>query len=115
MAEGTEITAYLHIKMGPPSDYIHYEGKILTGNSIEMNSKTKLVIGRNPQIVNFQIFDLADDSSVSRVHCALYYDAKLAQFVLTDENSSNGTYINGDRINPYEPRPLRHNDEIELG
>ena len=35
--------------------------------------------------------------------------------MLLDTYSSNGTYINGHRLPPDEPRALRHGDEVCFG
>jgi pSer/pThr/pTyr-binding forkhead associated (FHA) protein len=113
--ETNTITAHLHITMGPASEHIRYEGKINSGNSIEINATKKLIIGRNPQIANLQIYDLVDDSSISRVHCTIYFDTQKQSFVISDENSSNGTYLNETRLNPYEIVTIKHGDTLELG
>jgi hypothetical protein len=113
--ETNTITAQLHITMGPASEHIRYDGKFITGNSIELNSTKKLIIGRNPQIANLQIYDLVDDSSISRVHCTIFYDNQKQSFEISDENSSNGTYLNELRLNPYELVNIKHGDTLELG
>lgn len=50
---------------------------------------------------------------VSRKHASL----KLAdnQLNLWDLGSSNGTFLNGTRLNPHRPYPVRDGDEIRLG
>jgi pSer/pThr/pTyr-binding forkhead associated (FHA) protein len=113
--ETNTITAQLHITMGPASEHIRYDGKLITGNSIEINTSKKLIIGRNPQIANLQIYDLVDDSSISRVHCTIFFDNQKQSFVISDENSSNGTYLNEVRLNPYEIVSIKHGDTLELG
>lgn len=35
--------------------------------------------------------------------------------VVSDMGSANSTYLNGQRLMPYEPRILRDNDELRLG
>ncbi|MHC4064413.1 MAG: ATP-binding protein [Planctomycetota bacterium] len=51
------------------------------------------------------------DDSVSRRHAELRPDN--GNWVLTDLASSNGTYLNGVRID--KPCPLKHGDQIKLG
>jgi hypothetical protein len=109
------VIAYLHIIMGPSSDYVHFEGKSIVGSSIEINSLTKVVIGRNPEIATLQIYDIADDSSISRVHCSIHFDSRINSFVLTDLGSANGSYVNNERINAQEATVIKHGDAIELG
>lgn len=109
------LTAHLHITTGPSPEHIRFGGRLLTANSIVVSSKTRLIIGRNPQIANLQIYDLMDDTSISRIHCSIYYDAGLNRFMLTDEASANGTFLNEQRMNPHEATQLHHGDSIELG
>lgn len=51
--------------------------------------------------------------SLSRVHAVIYRDSS-SQFVLEDSESTNGTWLNDMRINPRQPTPLSHGDEITL-
>jgi pSer/pThr/pTyr-binding forkhead associated (FHA) protein len=41
--------------------------------------------------------------------------AEEGNFVLTDVGSTNGTFVNGERINPSEPRQLSDGDELTFG
>ena len=52
-----------------------------------------------------------DDPTVSRLHAALEQFAE--GWCVTDLGSSNGTFVNGDRI--WASRRLRHGDEIRVG
>jgi hypothetical protein len=65
-------------------------------------------------------FDLspfgASRKGVSRMHAALSCIANgSARFSLTDLGSSNGTYLNGERLIAHQPYDLRDGDEICLG
>src|SRR5688572_25987857 len=116
MAEQTKAgVAFLYITLGPASEFIRLGGKIITENFIELDSVNKLVIGRNPELANLQIYDLVDESSISRIHCSIYFDAAQNCFILSDEGSSNGTYLNHERIGSKESKQLRNGDEIEVG
>jgi pSer/pThr/pTyr-binding forkhead associated (FHA) protein len=55
----------------------------------------------------------AHAQGVSRVHAVI----RLAHSVLmiTDLDSRNGTYLNGERLPAHQPRILRDGDEIRLG
>ena len=75
-------------------------------------SKPVTVIGRNPAKCDI-VFYPNQDSSMSRTHCTIQQDGKFYQ--LTDNNSSNGTRVNGTVINPNDPVQLRDADEIVLG
>ena len=50
---------------------------------------------------------------VSRNHARVTADHR--RYHLTDLDSANGTFVNGERLAPYVPRLLRHGDKIRLG
>jgi hypothetical protein len=54
-----------------------------------------------------------DDFSVSRIHARISKEEN--DYFLEDLNSTNGTFKNGLRLNPYEKRKLQEEDEITLG
>lgn len=54
-----------------------------------------------------------DSLGVSRIHACLY--RRDHTLTITDMNSSNRTFINGQRLHPQEVRVLTHGDEIRLG
>ncbi len=49
----------------------------------------------------------------SREHCMFYNDGH--QVMVTDLGSSNGTYVNGDKIEKGKEVPLEHGDRLTLG
>ncbi len=53
------------------------------------------------------------DESASRVHAELIYDQKTNAVVVRDLNSTNGTFVNRERIT--QPRPLTPDDQIRIG
>lgn len=53
------------------------------------------------------------DDGVSRHHAHLQREPR--GWLLTDEGSTNGTYVNGQRLPPHEPYLLRAGDRIALG
>jgi len=53
-----------------------------------------------------------DDTFVSSMHCRIFRD-EAGNAVLEDLGSTNGTYLNGDRI--HVPKPLHPGDRIQLG
>ncbi len=52
-------------------------------------------------------------SGVSRLHAVVKRDAE--RVVIMDLGSSNGTYLNGRRLNPHTEEMLKHGDVIALG
>lgn len=94
---------------------------------IYVGNETPIVIERrNGQIIgradsndpHLQVHvDLTDYDAqkhgVSRRHARI--DARSSPPVITDLNSYNGTYINGEKLAPDTPHPLDSSDEIRLG
>lgn len=52
-------------------------------------------------------------SGVSRLHAVVKREAE--RVVIMDLGSSNGTYLNGRRLNPHTEEPLKHGDVVALG
>ena len=53
------------------------------------------------------------DPSVSRIHARITKEGE--NFYLEDLNSTNGTFKNGLRLQPYEKKKLQSGDEVKLG
>jgi pSer/pThr/pTyr-binding forkhead associated (FHA) protein len=70
-------------------------------------------IGRDPQLTDIQLYDVSELSSISGQHCTIQVDHGL--FLIIDNNSSNGTYVNGEALTPDLPHQLQNGDEIVLG
>lgn len=59
------------------------------------------------------LFHIEDENSpISRLHCTLLDEDD--HFRLRDEASSNGTFLNGERLAELEPRELQEGDVIDL-
>lgn len=71
-------------------------------------SSSSLTIGRDPD--NDLTFESA---AVSREHAALVL--REGRWYLEDRGSTNGTFLNGTRVAPGTPLPLRHADRLGLG
>jgi hypothetical protein len=69
---------------------------------------SRLTIGSDPSC------DLAlvDDDFVSGLHAEIRYEA--GSLYLTDRESRNGTFLNGERMTAL-PRPLQRGDELRIG
>jgi adenylate cyclase len=68
----------------------------------------KMVIGR---MNDCEI--IVDDVSASRRHAELNLNPSKDQVTVTDLNSTNGTFVNRQRV--IGPHPLQHNDAIRIG
>lgn len=71
--------------------------------------KLPFVIGKKKENVNFVI----NDYSVSRVHARITQEEGI--YYIEDLNSTNGTFKNGLRMQPYEKRKLEQEDELKFG
>lgn len=68
-----------------------------------------LSIGKQKDEVDFVL----NDDSISRLHARICIENEIVY--LEDLNSTNGTFKNGLRLQPYEKRRLEEDDEIRLG
>ena len=93
--------------LGDIQDFIKAKAEILyNGNAYAINTDS-YKIGRSHNECNMII----SDASVSRFHCIIEYHDNI--FMLSDLNSSSGTYVNGERV--MEPVELHDGDEIRMG
>ena len=70
----------------------------------------EVLIGRDPRYCTLR-YPL-DTPGISKVHCILTWDGNT--LTITDKNSTNGTFVNGIRLQPMEPHVLQHGDEFYL-
>ncbi len=56
-----------------------------------------------------------DRLGVSRMHAAIAYQANEQAILICDLSSSNGTFVNGQKLRPKQFRILRHGDALCLG
>lgn len=80
------------------------------GYVYNINEGEELVIGKDPKIANIVISTEYKD--VSRKHCSIKYYA--SQYIVTDY-SSNGTKVNGKKLEPGVPEKVSRGSQIALG
>lgn len=68
------------------------------------------VVGKMQEYVD----QVLDDSSVSRMHARFSLDRD-GKMTVRDLNSTNGTWLNGERLMPNESRVMRQGDHVRLG
>lgn len=71
--------------------------------------KENVTIGKQKGEVDLVL----EDESVSRLHARIYVEDRIVY--LEDLNSTNGTFKNGLRLQPYEKRRLEEGDEVRFG
>jgi len=84
----------------------------------DLSGKDNIMIGREDAVSNiYPDVDLTphggEDGGVSRLHARIFYDS--GQYMLEDENSTNFTYLNRQKLAGKTPAALHDNDEIRLG
>ena len=80
------------------------------GYVYNINEGEELIIGKDPKIANIVIS--AEFKDVSRKHCTIKYYA--SQYIVTDY-SSNGTKVNGKKLEPGVPEKVSRGSQIALG
>jgi hypothetical protein len=112
-----------HVKLSFGTALLHEHMTVViriaaTGDSLPLEMRNRMVIGRGETGgLNQAHVDLTPyhgrELGVSRRHAVLYR-MKNSLF-LDDLGSSNGSYLNGQRLTPGQPRLLRNGDELRLG
>lgn len=95
-----EVRAYLELLAG--------DGDV--GHRYEIYGDTP--IGRSRQNAELLFQQEVENSPISRLHCTVTDEED--HFMLRDEDSANGTYLNSERLAPVVPHRLRDGDIIEL-
>jgi len=80
--------------------------------------KPEVIVGRDDPLSNlFPDIDLTDyggdKSGVSRQHARIFFQGN--QAFVEDRNSTNHTYVNEEKLLPWQPHPLQNGDEIRFG
>lgn len=93
-------------------------GKSARQRELEVLLVKPVRLGRSDPSQNiFPEIDLTDDlaleSGVSREHAGIF--ARGGAIMVEDLGSTNGTLLNGERLDPYMPEPLQHGDQLQLG
>ena len=70
---------------------------------------SKLILGRKPGVVHL----LLKNTSISGQQASILVSA--SGLSVEDRNSSNGTRVNGKRLAPFTPHPLKPGDALEVG
>ena len=96
----SEVRAYLELLAG--------DGDM--GHRYEIYGDTP--IGRSRQNAELLFQAEAENSPISRLHCTITDEED--HFMIRDEDSANGTYLNGERLTPIVPHRLKDGDILEL-
>jgi hypothetical protein len=72
-------------------------------------NKDEFIIGKNPDLCHAVIHF---NPAISRVHCKII--CRNGAYYIVDWGSSNGTFVNGNRIPPHQETSIRAGDRIKL-
>jgi hypothetical protein len=84
----------------------------------DLTGKSEITIGREDAVSNiYPDVDLTshggEEGGVSRLHAKIYNQG--AQYMVEDQNSTNFTFVNKQKLAPKTPTPIKDGDEIRLG
>jgi|SRR5436305_1654651 len=84
----------------------------------DLSGKDNITLGREDAVSNiYPDVDLTphggEEGGVSRLHARIFVDN--GQYLLEDENSTNFTFLNRQRLAAKMPTQLHDNDEVRLG
>ncbi|HZO74186.1 MAG TPA: FHA domain-containing protein [Ktedonobacteraceae bacterium] len=84
----------------------------------DLSGKDNITMGREDAVSNiYPDVDLTahggEEGGVSRLHARIFVEN--GQYMLEDENSTNFTFLNRQRLAAKTPTPLNDNDEVRLG
>lgn len=71
---------------------------------------SNLLIGKYKDKVDLYL----EDDSISRMHARILKD-HTGVLYLEDSNSTNGSFLNGERLQPYERKEIKPGDELKFG
>ncbi len=69
-------------------------------------------IGRSRKYAELSFHTTEEKSPVSQLHCTILDESD--HFAIRDEDTTNGTFLNGVRLPPLEPHVLQDGDVVEL-
>ncbi len=84
----------------------------------DLSGKDNIMLGREDAVSNiYPDVDMTphggEEGGVSRLHARIFVEN--GQYMLEDENSTNFTFLNRQRLAAKTPTPLNDNDEVRLG
>lgn len=84
----------------------------------DLSGKDNITVGREDAVSNiYPDVDLTphggEEGGVSRLHARIFFQN--GQYMIEDENSTNFTYVNRQRLAAKTPTPLNDNDEVRFG
>lgn len=109
------------ITMPPPATPPSGAPKLVVqadNTSFDLAGKNEVVLGREDPVSNiYPDIDLTphggEEGGVSRLHAKLLLSD--SQYLIEDQNSTNFTFVNKQKLAPKTPTAIKDGDEIRLG
>ena len=109
------------VTMPPPATPVAGAPKLVVqsdSTTFDLAGKNEVVIGREDPVSNiFPDIDLTphggEEGGVSRLHAKLLLNG--SQYLIEDQNSTNFTFVNKQKLAPKTPTAIKDGDEIRLG
>jgi len=97
----------------PTLKLIHTSGRefCLPGEDGNIGRRTHT----NKTLPEIDLTGIPNEGIVSRSHARIYWNQSQGAYTLADNNSRNGTYLNGYLLSPNVQYQLNHNDSLQLG
>jgi hypothetical protein len=91
---------------------------LANGTTFDLAGKSEVIIGREDPVSNiYPDVDMTphggEEDGVSRVHAKVLING--ATYLVEDQNSTNHTFVNKQKLAPKVPTPIKDGDELKLG
>lgn len=85
---------------------------------IDLKGKSEALVGREDPVSNvYPDVDMTphngEEGGVSRIHAKILINGN--QYMLEDQNSTNSTFVNRQKLAPKTPTPIKDGDELRFG
>lgn len=109
------------VPTGPAPAPVEAAPKLIIQNDnaqFDLAGKNEVLIGREDPVSNiYPDIDLTphggEEGGVSRLHAKVFANGD--QYLIEDQNSTNFTFVNKQKLAPKTPTPIKSGDEIRLG
>ena len=109
------------VTMPPPATPVAGAPKLVVqadNTTFDLAGKNEVVLGREDPVSNiYPDIDLTphggEEGGVSRLHAKLLLND--SQYLIEDQNSTNFTFVNKQKLAPKTPTAVKDGDEIRLG
>ena len=113
-----EVTIDRTMTLKQPLDWVEEYGKELASNTFILLGPNTLQAGLDAPVTigRSRRCDVrVENDSVSKVHGSVVFDTSAGEYFLIDENSRNGTRINGEPVTPGVPTAVWSGAHVSFG